>query len=177
MADIGFYNRYPLPFFQLIMIKLNTNCIECGSNQVYYDKRHFEIYCRKCGLVLVQLNKIPNDNLFLDYNFNDFKEVWHFYLHILIMLHCLLIGNSRKSDCLFTFFFTCKLWWKYASFSEQKGTKRNTKRYIEKYWFTMNFFIDPTAQQWNRLSASNQTNRTIILMELLQSQLNSMVMW
>jgi len=55
-------------------VKLQTKCSQCESEAVYYDKHHAEIYCRSCGLVLVQLYRIPNDNL-LDYNFSDFKEL------------------------------------------------------------------------------------------------------
>lgn len=55
-------------------VKLKAICSECRSDQVYYDKHHAEIYCRQCGLVLVQLHSITIHNLLNDYNFNDFKE-------------------------------------------------------------------------------------------------------
>ena len=55
-------------------IKLDAVCIECESESIFYDKHHAEIYCSKCGLILVQLHKFPNENLLIDYHFNDFKE-------------------------------------------------------------------------------------------------------
>ena len=55
-------------------VKLQTQCSQCESAEVYYDKHHAEIYCRNCGVVLVKLYSIANDNL-LDYDFSDFKEV------------------------------------------------------------------------------------------------------
>ena len=56
-------------------IKIDAVCIECESNNIFFDKQHYEIYCSKCGLVLVQLHKFPNENLLTDYNFIDFKEM------------------------------------------------------------------------------------------------------
>ena len=56
-------------------IKLNANCTECSSNNIFYDKHRAEIYCADCGLVLVELSKIPTNNLLNDYNFTDFKEM------------------------------------------------------------------------------------------------------
>ena len=60
------------------MFRLEAKCVECGSDKIIYDKSHAEIYCGACGLVLVQLHKTPNENLFLDYNFQDFKEVQNY---------------------------------------------------------------------------------------------------
>lgn len=60
------------------MFRLEAKCVECGSDKIIYDKSHAEIYCAACGLVLVQLHKTPNENLFLDYNFQDFKEVQNY---------------------------------------------------------------------------------------------------
>lgn len=57
------------------MLKLEAECVECGSSNILYDKHHAEVYCGDCGLVLIQLHRIPNENLFLHYNFQDFKEV------------------------------------------------------------------------------------------------------
>ena len=57
------------------MFHLNAKCVECESTNIIYDKHRAEIYCGDCGLVLVQVHSTPNHNLFLDYNFQDFKEV------------------------------------------------------------------------------------------------------
>lgn len=55
-------------------IKLDAICTECKSRSIFYDVHHAEIYCSKCGLILVQLNQFPNKNLLDNYNFNDFKD-------------------------------------------------------------------------------------------------------
>lgn len=57
------------------MYNLKAKCVECGSDNIIYDKSHAEIYCNECGLVLVKLYKIPNDNLFFDYDFKDYNEI------------------------------------------------------------------------------------------------------
>ena len=56
-------------------IKLDAVCTECESNDIFFDKHRYEIYCNHCGLILVQLNNIPIHNLFDEYSFNDFKEM------------------------------------------------------------------------------------------------------
>ena len=56
-------------------IKINAICTECESDSIFYDKHRAEIFCSRCGLVLVQLYNPQINNLFLDYNFNDFKEM------------------------------------------------------------------------------------------------------
>ena len=56
-------------------IILDAICPECKSKPIFYDKHHAEIYCSKCGLILVQLSKFPNTNLLSDYSFNDFKDM------------------------------------------------------------------------------------------------------
>ena len=66
-------NRF-LPYLDYVMLRLDTKCVECGSGNVFYDQHRAEIYCSDCGLVLVQLHKTPNENLFLDYDFSDYKE-------------------------------------------------------------------------------------------------------
>ena len=55
-------------------IKLNTVCPGCNNNTIFFDKIHYEIYCKDCGLIRVELNKPQNNNLLDNYNFNDFKE-------------------------------------------------------------------------------------------------------
>ena len=64
-------------FLESIMsdIKLDAICTECKSKTIFFDKKHYEIYCRNCGLILVQLNNTQSNNLLDNYNFNDFKEM------------------------------------------------------------------------------------------------------
>ena len=59
-------------------IRVNAICTECQSDTIFYDKHRAEIYCSKCGLVLVQLHNPQIHNLFNDYNFNDFKEMQNY---------------------------------------------------------------------------------------------------
>ena len=32
--------------------QIQTTCPECKSNHIYYDSRHDETFCNKCGLIL-----------------------------------------------------------------------------------------------------------------------------
>ena len=79
IEDIIWYPHSIIRFLVFfLMFRLEAKCVECGSSNILYDKHHAEIYCGDCGLVLVQLHRIPNENLFLDYNFQDFKEVQNY---------------------------------------------------------------------------------------------------
>ena len=63
-----------LKFQAEIMVRLETTCIECSSSNIIYDKSRAEIYCGDCGLVLAEFNSTSSHNLFLDYDFSDYKE-------------------------------------------------------------------------------------------------------